>query len=159
METVNKSKELSFSSQQLLVDNKPPIFDDFKNFEKSFTPSDTIEGEFYHTISTELTEQYFWLYSMYGKAIPCPKKVYNIKNESREDNPRQHNQIEQDNQFFLLYSFSTQILYISNTRMKKFIETLFKDIIKKKFVLKMYLKILKNFARRLSLLKKLIFAQ
>lgn len=119
---------MNFTSQHLSFNNKIPQHDDFLCFraEPNFRYSRS-ETAAYHQIQTELTDDYFWLYSNYGYKHPRPSQVINTKNGISHDNLRTEAEVEPTEQLFMLYSFADNIMYISNVSNKGFVSNLLTD--------------------------------
>ena len=119
---------MNFTSQDLRFDDKFPQHNDFQIFEteSDFRHSKS-ETTAYHTIHTELTDDYFWFYSNYGHRNPHPQQVINTTNGQSHDNPRTAEEIEPTGQFFALYSFNDNILYISNAQRKGILADFLKE--------------------------------
>jgi len=116
---------MNFTSQHLSLNNKIPQHDDFLIFQDEsefrYSRSDTSA---YHKIQTELTQDYFWLYSNYGHKHPRPSQVINTTDGSSHENLRTEEEVEPTEQLFMLYSFIDNILYISNVIHKGFVYNL-----------------------------------
>ena len=119
---------MNFTSQELRFNDKFPQKGDFLffNTESDFCHN-TSETSAYHTIHTELTDDYFWFYSNYGHRNPRPKQVINITNGLAHENLRTAEEVEPTGQLFALYSFNNNILYISNAQRKGIIVDFLKD--------------------------------
>lgn len=124
----NKVITINFTSQYLSFNDKIPEHDDFLIFQKQpdFSYSRT-KTSAYHNIHTELTEDYFWLYSNYGNKNPRPKQVINTTSGVSHDNLRTAEEVEPTDQLFVLYSFNDKTMYISNVNSKGFVSNLFME--------------------------------
>lgn len=150
---------MNFISQELRFDDNFPQHNDFLFFqtESDFCHSRS-DTSAYHTIHTELTNNYFWLYSNYGHKNPRPRQVVNTTNGLSHENLRTAEEIEPTGQLFALYNFNNRILYISNAQRKGVISDFLKDklgvehlIIKNIFIDR------EQFINRLNLLDKIRF--
>ncbi len=119
---------MNFKSHILTFDDRIPMHNDFVELcncgQFNYSPRNSSA---YHTITTELTDEYFWLYSNYGRQNPRPEHVVNTIDGSSHENLRSAEEIEPTSQLFVLYIFASGILYISDSDMKAFVSNLLKE--------------------------------
>lgn len=81
----------------------------------------------YDITSSFVEEKYLWLTFKYGNPNPCPSQVLDKNNFEYQNNTRTSNLVEMRHQFFLLYDFESDIVYLSQPKKKSFIEELLKE--------------------------------
>lgn len=148
---------MEFSSLQLYINDSFARQEDFKCFENEFIYFYD-KNETYHTIRTQLKNQYFWLYSKYGKPSPHSEEVLNINDFSLDENPRKKNQVEQTSQLFIIFDFDKDILYISNIQQKTFIESIFTDKMENDIMIKNIFKNIDEFYNSIKQIDKITFS-
>lgn len=146
---------MDFSSFYLSFDDRTPEKKDFECIGNQF--NDKI-GKNYFLISTELTERYFWLSSRYDSKMPRPKFVVNVNDFSLAENPRKEDQIEPRKQFFCLYDFQNDVLYLSNSKSKGAFEEIIKKYVKSKITIKNIIKDIDEFYEQISSIQKICFS-
>ena len=150
--------DLAFTVQDLSFDDNPPKKEDFLNFEKEFKEcKDNGDHKVYYTIRTDLTDSYFWMSGAFGSPDPRPENVLNIDNFSLSDNPRQANEVEQKEQFFMVFTFCDSTMYLYNIRQKGFIQKLCENKLKKPVIIKDIFKTLDEFYAAIKQVDKICF--
>lgn len=90
-----------------------------------------------HLIEVErLNDEFYWIYSEYGKTLPYVNKVYDEYNKRQEDNPRKSYHAELNKQIFCLYDVKDRVLYVSNNKKKNFVVSFLKEKLAKDVSLK-----------------------
>lgn len=143
---------ITFTSFQVVVDGKFPTVDDYDVLcSKALIKYDR-EGVHYkieHKLAND--NDFYWMYASYGNPLPYSDQVYDTLSQVTKDNPRKQYDAELRNQFFALYDFKTQSLYLSNSQKKVFFEVYCKTYIGKEVIIKRIYKSAEDF---LSIVKK-----
>lgn len=128
------SKDLRFDIKQLIINanGDPFILSDFEPIDDQYSEPLVIKSnqdgeeqvERVEKVTKEIHHSRFiTLYFKSGNMGPYPDKVIDVNDEnlSEVDNPRNPEQIELDNQFFVVIDVERQLIYISNLKKKGFI--------------------------------------
>jgi hypothetical protein len=119
-------KELCLSGNRLVIDNLEIIEpSDFDVIPTQATEPLTIAGEILSIDKVErlvYNERFLSLYFERGDKYPYPDKVYDAATSSEVDNPRSADEVELDVQFFVLIDCEKQRIYLSNQRVKTWLE-------------------------------------
>jgi hypothetical protein len=118
---------MDFSSQELRFNDAIPQKSDFAKLSAQSFNYSTSDTAAFHTIQTELNDNYFWLSSSYGHNAPRPEVVVDRTDGSSRDNQRQIQEVEQTKQLFVLYKFADSVMYISDLQRKGFVSDVLKD--------------------------------
>lgn len=113
---------------------------------------DYLENGTYYKITTELTDNYFWLVAEYGRPEPHRNNWVDITTSKEEKNKRKNTQVELTNQTFLFYSFNSKLLYLSNSRHINLMSKILTDKSENKFLVK---RLLKNFDEFIAIIKSI----
>jgi hypothetical protein len=146
--------KLSFSTLQLIYESKNDSMrfnePNYNLFNQIPTDFETTENGVFYKLHSELDQNYFFLVAEFGKTDPHREKVVDVNTYKEEKNKRKVTQVELTNQSFLYYSFSTNLLYLSNTKHIK----LFNNILVEKTGCNLFIKrIFINFAEFSSIIK------
>lgn len=124
-------EKISFNLMKLLVDDQesvsrfelpqPCFFENLPSTGKVFIQ------EVYYDVVVECSREYCWIYFNYGKASPRCETVTNIETGLKKDNLRQHDEAELLGQTFALFYYEKSILYFSNVRKKKVLESFIRE--------------------------------
>jgi hypothetical protein len=162
------SKNLKFSGHYLIVDGVTPFtsacFDKIKDFNTEHLDV-TISKNEKETLSIEKVTKKIWedrfisLYFNYGERYPySPMVATFVAGDIQElNNPRTPEQIELDDQLFVLIDIKTQRIWLSNLRQRN---TVF-DWIKKKIGLEISIKAIINeseFINKIKSVQEISFA-
>lgn len=147
-------EKLSFSTLQIIWESDTNTIRYNEAGKKEFTkiPEEfeySERGTFYK-VYTELTDNYFWLVAEYGKPEPHRDKWVDVNTFEEEKNKRKTTQVELTNQSFLFYSFSSKLLYLSNSRHIKLMSKILSDKSENKFFIK---RLLVNFDEFIEIIK------
>lgn len=123
-------KLLKFSVSQIILEGYSKVgLDDFSKiqpeeidpllFKKGTPDEETLSINI--TEKATLSDRFITLYFLNGDKYPYSEKVVD-KNLNEQDNPRSPDQIELDDQFFVLIDTKTQRIYISDLRRKPLIK-------------------------------------
>lgn len=154
----SKKVPLSFTAQEVYFNDAPPKREDFEEIEEIFHGHKQYEDNLiYYTISTKLTDTYFWLSASYGSPNPRPTEILNTDDFSTSANPRNSNEVEQREQLFLIITFCDSSMYISNIRQKGFIKKLFEEKLKKNVIIKDIFKSIEEFYNVIRQIDKICF--
>lgn len=144
---------ITFTTFQVVVDGKYPNVEDYDvlctNALKKYD-RDGIHYKIDHNM--EKHNDFYWMYASYGNPLPYSDQVYDTLGKVTKDNPRKPYDAELRNQFFGLYDFKTQLLYLSNSQKKGFFEVYCKTYIGKEVTIK---RIYKSAEEFLSIVKKI----
>lgn len=115
---------IKFFSMLLQVNRRLPSLDELNGI---FTGSTDYydDGETHYRFEKEILKgRYFWMQARYGNTKPHSDTLMNTTNQIEEPNTRSENQVEMNNQFFLLYDSnpSNPTLYLYNTNKKGLIK-------------------------------------
>lgn len=147
-------EKLSFSTLQLIWESDTNAVRFIEAEKEAFVkiPEEfeyTESGTFYK-VFTELSNNYFWLVAEYGKPEPHREKWVDVTTFKEEKNKRKTTQVELTNQSFLFYSFSSKLLYLSNSRHIKLMSKLLTEKSENKFLVK---RLLVNFDEFIAIIK------
>ena len=118
-------KKITFSVAILKIWDEVFDLDVFNTIQEKENNDMEIEGQIIQNIviTKKIKDNRFILLSFEeGEALPRPSTVYNTDSKEDEQNPRNENQIERDDQTFILVDIQTQKIYISDFRKKKAIQ-------------------------------------
>lgn len=118
--------DISFTTMELLVNEAEPTVEFFKFLQQRIPTTYETEAT-YHFLNCEYIENVdsFWFYSCYGNPLPYNEQVYNASTEEFEANPREKDQVEPRQQLYALYSFRKKELFISNSKKKQLLQSIF----------------------------------
>jgi len=146
--------KLSFSTLQIIweSDTNAVRFNEAEKeaFNKIPDEFEYSESGTFYKVYTELTDNYFWLVAEYGKPEPHRDKWVDVNTFKEEKNKRKTTQVELTNQSFLFYSFSSKLLYLSNSRHIKLMSKILSDKSENKFLIK---RLLVNFDEFIEIIK------
>lgn len=138
-------EKLNFSLLEMLVDSTKEIerFYPPTNVTFSGLRTDTQwagdDGSFYD-VEIENTDEYLWLYFQFGNTSPRSETVTNVDTGEQFENQRKENEAELLNQLFVMYSYTRQTLYVSNTKKIKLLQQFLKDKTNKDIEIKHFFK-------------------
>lgn len=137
-------KELKFATNQLIVDSKNPSLENFlflkdEDLEKtSMTIGDERKEEILSILKIKrinFEERFVTILFEKGDKYPYSEKV--INSELNEvDNPRSSDEIELDDQFFVLIDINTARIFISDQRKKNWLIVWLKNKMKVRIIIK-----------------------
>lgn len=146
---------MEFSSCYLSIGDRKPEKKDFEKIEQNFAEK---IGKNYFLISTELTNNFFWLSARYDSKMPRSDIVVNVIDFSLEDNPRKEDQVEPRKQFFSLYDFNKDVLYVSSLKNKSTFEEILKQYVAENISIKNIIKDIDEFYTQVSSIQKIYFS-
>jgi len=130
-----------------------------KTFE-SLDSFDTITiKEYYYEIKIDSSEQYIWFAFDFGNPSPIDNKLTNVKTNEKKENPRTEDEVELLHQFFVLYDFKKDLLYISNSNKKNIFKEIIENKLKKRFIIKNIYKSKKEFISVLKSVDEISFTE
>lgn len=150
-------KEINFSSYQLFIDE---VFAELKILDVNEAWNEDYEDnrKTVHSIRCNIiNDRYFTLYDNFGSPIPRPDKIYDVPTKTRINNPRKDSQAELRNQLFCLYDTNSNILYMNNSKKKKFVSKYISKKISKDVIIKNIYKNIDEFTKTLKTLNKIQF--
>lgn len=153
--------KLSFSTFQIIWESDTNVIR-FNEVEKEAITKIPKEFEYrekdtFYKVYTELTDDYFWLVAEYGKPEPHRDKWVDVNTFKEEKNKRKTTQVELTNQSFLFYSFSSKLLYLSDSRHIKLMSRILSDKSENKFLIKRLLVDFKEFIKIIKSVNKIKF--
>ena len=155
--------QITFNLLQIIEENKEsgerfiyPTKDTFKGIEDFFHI--TIDG-IYYEVSVEKKENYIWFSYDFGKPNPRDENLTNINTGEKRENDRKTEEAELLNQFFCLYYYTTNILYISNIKKQKSFEFTLKEKTNTKFLFNTFKKTKDEFISILKDVNKIKFTE
>ncbi|RBQ32789.1 hypothetical protein CRU92_03480 [Arcobacter sp. FW59] len=110
-----------------------PTYETFKSMEDEFNI--LIDGIYYEVI-VEKTNDYIWFSFDFGKPNPRDNQLTDIITGEKRENDRELTEAELIQQFFCLYCFKRNLLYISNSKKKNTLSIVFKEKMNQKFSFK-----------------------
>lgn len=126
-----------FTTYQLVIENQLPSFDIMEQLVKEAPRDYEKHGEHYKMKQRiDSIHEYYFLCSEYGKPLPLPEELFDVEVKTTTKNLRRPNQVELRNQLFALYSFKTNLLYLSNARKSGFLAEYVKQNMKKDVCIK-----------------------
>lgn len=149
------SIDIQFSAYQLIIGDQ---FATKQNFDSLLPFHGSIEkySDTNHFVEIEmLNDNFYWIYSEYGKTLPYANKVYNEYSQRQELNPRKSHHAELNKQIFCLYDIRDMVLYISNNKKKNFILSLFKDKLNEDVSLKSICNSIEDFLNSVKYITKI----
>lgn len=147
-----------FSTFHLVVDNKSPDINTLRPlFSLANDEFSNSNNEHYLITGENINNKYCWLYAKYGKDLPYSFTVFNIGSHKEEANPRTTVQVETSKQLFGMYSFQEKVLYLSNGQKKSFFEKYLAKQLRKRVIIKSFIKNVDDFLATLKNVKKLKF--
>lgn len=127
-------KKIEFSANQLIIDGRAPQADDFEpvyacDVDKQIIKSGDGKNTREEVISIQKIKaqsvdgRFVTIYFEEGDKFPYPDKVVDVSGESLlvEDNPRAPEQIECDQQFFVVVDLKTMRIYVSDQRKRNWL--------------------------------------
>jgi len=114
-----------FSVARLVIGNEPFTLDAFSEIPESDTQNMIIDDEITKTTLikfNQLNRRFASVYFASGDLNPHPEQVFNTQTRQDEDNPRANNQIERNEQLFVIIDVEEQGIYFSNFKQKSMIE-------------------------------------
>ncbi len=145
---------LSFSTFNLLIDEKSPNINDLKAFFVNNEHNIDLRGIYYTIGTSNINDEFFWIYIRYGSDKPYTKEVYNAESEQEEENPKNQNQIEKKEQTFGLYSIIDKTFYLSNLNKKDFIKDHMKKKLNKDVIIKHFFVSAEKFEENIKTIKE-----
>jgi len=133
-----------------------PDANSFKNIPDSF---EFRYEQFYYEIIVQKHTDYIWFYFNYGNPIPRDANLTNIDTGQKKKNPRENTKTELLKQLFCLYSYSKEILYISNYNKRKLFETVLKEKTSTSFMVKSISKTKDEFIELIKKISEISFTE
>lgn len=128
-----RMKDIIFSNYRIVVqngyENRLLSVEDFKDIQMPNNSIKKHSNSVYDLTIDLLEDNYLWIYATHGNPNPCPNKVLDKNQSKYKANDRTPNLVEMRHQFFSLFDFTNNILYISDSKKKKFIEKLLKELL------------------------------
>jgi len=149
--------KIEFSTMHFVVEENAPTVGILKPVFIEKEDKDN-ENDIVHIIEKEnIDDKYFWLYAKYGKAYPHSPTVFNTKKEKEEENPRTTNQIETNDQLFVLYNINSHTLFISNVQKKSWLQNYLKKKLERDVIIKNFYKNKNEFMGIIKSIEKVKF--
>lgn len=154
--------KLSFNIMQLLIERSNdverfsfPTKEDFLSLSSSmqYTKDDD-----YYEILVEHEDNYMWLYFNYGSPNPRNNKLTNIITGEKKENQRGEDEAELTNQFFVLYYYPQNQLYISSIKKKTLLESFLTEYASNKFIVQSFYKSIDEIIATLHEVDKISFS-
>ena len=116
--------EMTFSIWKLYAKNKnkgaleiAATKDYFRNFQSTKEPLYLTKNENEaFSVTVENNENFIFFMIEHGSTQPRDVDVFNIRNKQLRENPRNEDEMEFMEQFFVLYDYQKELLFISNLR-------------------------------------------
>lgn len=116
--------EMTFSIWKLYAKNKnkgaleiATTKDYFRNFQSTKEPLYLTKNENEaFSVTVENNENFIFFMIEHGSTQPRDVDVFNIRNKQLRENPRNEDEMEFMEQFFVLYDYQKELLFISNLR-------------------------------------------
>lgn len=149
------SDKLTFTECELVIDDSSiPQINVFKNIQKEIHKN---EGFSYDITCEIIDNKIFWIYAEYGKEKPYTDKLLNVETKEYSQNKRNPNEAELRNQLFCMYFPDNAVLYMSDFRKSRFLESYLKDKFNRNFVIKKYFAEPETFVKEINSVKSLKF--
>lgn len=111
-----------------------------------------------HQIECEVIEdRFYWFYSNYGKAMPHRDIVIDLTSGDEQENPRTTQQVEPNNQLFVMYDSESTLLYISNLQKKGFFNDYLTQFTDDEVIIKNVYKTIEEFIDEINSLETIKF--
>lgn len=133
-----------------------PTYETFKDMEDEFNI--LIDGIYYEVIVEKIND-YIWFSFDFGKPNPRDNKLTDIVTGEKRENDRELTEAELIQQFFCLYCFKRNLLYISNSKKKNTLSIVFKEKINQKFSFKTIQKTKDEFISILEEVNEITFTE
>lgn len=156
--SLENMKQLSFSTFQLFVGN---TYAELENFKINDAWNQNFEDQYHtiHSVNCSLIEnRYFTLYDNYGSPNPRPEKIYDIPTKRKLNNPRKNNQAELNKQLFCMYDTYKHVLFMNDSKKKKFLIRYLKNILSQEIIIKNIYKDIDEFTNALKTLDEITFS-
>lgn len=148
---------VTFSSFELTVNGHLPGVNFLNN---AFFPKkrNTTFDQVLHQIECEVIEdRFYWFYSNYGKAMPHRDIVVDITSGDELENPRTTQQVEPNNQLFVMYDRESTLLYISNIQKKGFFKSYLSQFTDEEIIIKNVYTTIEEFIAQINTLETIKF--
>jgi len=145
-------EESQVSGDRFIYPNK----ETFKDIEEDFHR--LIEGTYYEVIADD-NEDFIWFSFKFGKPNPRDNHVTHVKTGEKRTNQRDTEETELLYQFFCLYNYNTNYLYISNTNKKNILKKIIHEKTDKKYTFKSIKKTADEFMSILNKVDKITFTE
>lgn len=114
---------VTFTTFQLIIDGVVPSVNVMQQLVVNAVGDCTKEGVQYKIVHRiDSSGLYYWLYAEYGKPLPLADELFDVEEKTSSKNPRKPSQAELRTQLFVLYDFSSSLLYISNASKTGFLQ-------------------------------------
>lgn len=153
--------DIGFNLMQLIIIDKvgidrninpqPRHFDNLKDGCK-FT-----EKGVYYEVQIIVNEKYIWLAFDSGKPNPRDPFVVDTQTFKKDPNPRTESQTELLDQFFVLFYFPNNTLYLSNNQKKTFLSSFLKEKLNIDILIKSFYKTPNEFIDTIKKVRKITF--
>ena len=156
-------EKIHFNVLQIIEESKTvgerfvyPTIKTFKNLDTQF--SILIDGVYYE-VCIEKQEDFIWFSFDFGKPNPRDNHLTNISTGEKRDNDRELTEAELIQQFFCLYHYKNELLYISNIKKQNVLKILLQEKVKQKFSFKTIKKTKEQFISILAKINKITFTE
>ena len=149
-----------FRAMQLIVDNKQPTIDDFKEvIDKGNTSFQN--NEFMYVVNQDLNcdNNYYWFYAEYENPYTYNDSVIDTVSGTTEKNPRPRQKVELTRQLFGLFCFETGLLYYSNLTKRNIFREYVEKALQKQVIIKNIYTSIDDFTNDISVLKEVCFTE
>lgn len=122
--------------------------------------SEAFYGKYYYTIHSEIVDHRFlWISVDYDDALSFRSYVVDLRDGSRQDNPRQKTQIEPRQQFFACYDTDTKYLYLSDINRRSFLNQYLSESLGKGIQIINVYSSVDEFCQRIRTIREFKFSQ
>lgn len=156
-------EKIHFNVLQIIEESKTvgerfvyPTAETFKILNTQF--SILIDG-IYYEVFVEKQSDFIWFSFDFGKPNPRDKHLTNISTGEKRDNDRELTEAELIQQFFCLYHYKKELLYISNIKKQNILKTLLEEKVKQNFSFKTIKKTKEEFISILAKINKITFTE
>ena len=156
-------EKLSFNILQFIEESESigeryiyPTQETFENLDDQF--SIVFDGVYYE-VCVEKSDDFIWFSFDYGKPNPRDEKLTNIINGNKRDNDRDLTEAELIQQFFCLYRYSDELMYMSNVKKQNILKAILKEKLNQKFSFKTIKKTKEEFISILTKINKITFTE
>ncbi|MDA8000640.1 MAG: hypothetical protein MPK06_05440 [Alphaproteobacteria bacterium] len=148
--------KLDFSTYQLLINEESPSSEVLRPVAGLTNDLFSIENVHYR-VSTDVNDEYFWLYAEHGKSSPRNPILVDVEKNEEKINPRTMGQAEPNEQIFSMYSMKKQTLYFSSPQKRGFFEKYLCSKLNGRVTMKNFLKTPEEFADKAKTLESVKF--
>lgn len=160
---IKQNAETVFSLMQLIEENEEGVerftSPDSKTFSSLREKINFMDEELFYEVVVEKYNDYIWFSFDYGKPAPIDENLTNIYTTKKRTNQRHDDEAELVKQFFGLYCYKSNVLYLSNLKKKSFFERFLKRELRKNFIVKTFYKNANEFKEVVETINKVSFTE